>query len=465
MPPLARRVDPVFRRGLYCAIMYRVYGVLLRLAWAVVLPYQFVIALLTSTPLPRLRERLGMPDAGRNKGGDALWIHAVSVGEVRLALALAARLRTRLPGCHIHLTTVTATGRSLAEAARDASDPARPDTVSDLPFDLPGSMGRMLDALRPKAVLVIETEIWPNLLRIAGRRGLPVALVNGRISTRAFPRYRAIRGFLRRPLAEIGLFAMQSEIDASRIRALGAPDALIHVTGNLKFDIPLSVVEGSTMRRRLRIEESATVFVAGSTAPGEEAAVLHAFSALRRVAPTARLVLAPRHPRDLPRAEAALASAGLRFVTWTDLEKHDSAHTEMVSCEVVLVDTVGILPSMYAAADIVFVGGSLVPRGGQNILEPAAAGKPVLFGPHMENFRAAARALTDAGAGFVARNAEELACLTIRLVSDRTAYKVASTMARKVVQSNRGATERTLDLLTDILHPAPAGITVAPTSC
>jgi 3-deoxy-D-manno-octulosonic-acid transferase len=433
--------------------MYGLYGALLRLAWAAVLPYQLVIALLVEGRTVRLRERLGRLSPGSTSGTEGLWIHAVSVGEVRLALSLAGRLRKLYPEKSIHLTTVTSTGREIAEQARRGSGAARPDSVSELPFDLVPSMERFMDRLRPCAILVIETEIWPNMLRVAGRRSIPVILVNGRVSPRAFPRYSAVRRFLALPLRQITLFAMQSRTDAERIRALGAPEDRIRVTGNLKFDLETAQTNRQEVRRHLRFADDDLVFVAGSTAPGEEEPVLHAFAALRHRSPTARLVMAPRHPRDVDAAADALREAGWRTILWSALPPPASP---VEPYDALLVDVVGVLPMLYAACDLAFVGGSLVPRGGHNVMEPAALARPVLFGPYMENFSSAAAALTDAGAGFTARDGEQLAALVLRLATDPVARRVASSMALKVVETNRGAMDRTLALIEKVQRPASA---------
>ncbi len=430
--------------------MYRLYGALLRLAWAAVLPYQTVIALAAGRARPRLSEKLGRCGGG-GRGG--FWVHAVSVGEVRLALPLVAGIKGIAPGLPVHLTTCTATGRALAEAAREGAAPGRPDSVSDLPFDLPGPMGRLLDRLQPRAIVIVETEIWPNLLRLCGRRGVPVVLVNGRISSRAYPRYRAVRRILRPALGEVRLLGMQSEEDAERIRSLGAPPERVRVTGNLKYDLPPPGLEAAEARRRLGLGPHEPLFVAGSTAPGEEAAVLGAFAALRRAEPSTRLALAPRHPESFARAAAALRAAGLRVRTHSGRPAPGGARDGPY--DALLVDVVGVLPEIYAAADLVFVGGSLVPRGGQNVLEPAALGKPVLFGPSMDNFRSAAAALAEAGAGFMARDAGELADLAVHLLTDRTASRVAGTMARRVVEANRGALGRTILMIEEAIGPRP----------
>ena len=438
--------------------MYGVYGALLRLAWAAVLPYQIVIPMFARGARPTIRERIGYPPVPQGTRPGGVWIHAVSVGEVRLALSLVERLRQSHPGTAIHLTTRTPTGRSLAESARARRTADGPDSISILPYDFPGPMHRLLDRLDPVAMILLETEIWPNLLRLCGRRGMPVMLVNGRISTRTFPRYRAVRTFLRRVLGNVSSFGMQSDRDAERILALGAPRERVTVTGNLKFDLPVPEVDPGEVRAGLGIGSDVPLFLAGSTAPGEERAVLEALGRLRLRDPSTRLIIAPRHPEDSMRAETIFGGAGLSVLRWSRQGGGEAAgiQTDTLSgigdrFDVLIVDVIGVLPRLYAAADVVFVGGSLVPRGGQNILEPAALGKPVLFGPHMENFRAAEEALRTAGAGFVVRNGEEMGRLAVRLLSDQSFRDTAAGAAGRVIQTNRGAMERTLALIRAVI--------------
>jgi 3-deoxy-D-manno-octulosonic-acid transferase len=436
--------------------MYGLYGALLRLAWAVVIPYQVVIGLVTGRPGPRLGERLVLgpaPPAGQPGG---LWVHAVSVGEVRLALTVIAAVRRRWPEGPVHLTTGTETGRALALEAAGRAAAGAPDGVSALPLDLPGPMGRLIDRLRPRAILVIETEIWPNLIRQAAGRGVPVAIVNGRLSPRTFPRYRAARRLFAAALARVGLVAAQTREDADRFRALGTPTDRVLVTGNLKFDLPVPRADGDAVRRRLGFPPDATVFVAGSTARAEAAPVLAAYAALAAADGGARLVLAPRHPEDVAPAAAALEAHGIRYRRWSALDGTLAAdRTATADRAAVLVDVMGVLPEIYAAANLAFVGGSLVPRGGQNLLEPAALGCPVLFGPRLDNVRAAADALIAAGGGFRADDAACLTALVLRLAGDPAARRAAGARARSVVDRERGALERTLDAAAALVAPAP----------
>ena len=438
--------------------MFGLYGVILRLAWAVVLPYQIVIARLHGRRGPRLGERLAR---GRDLEGlrsDGFWVHAVSVGEVRIALALVGALRVRCPGVPFHLTVCTDTGRALADEARLTAPHAAPDSISDLPIDLPGPIGRFLDRLRPRLILIVETEIWPNLFRVASSRSIPVLLVNGRISQRTYPRYLKVRPLLARVLGGVRLFAMQSAADATRVRSLGAPAERITVTGNVKYDLPLPRVDPSAIRRRLGAGPGDFLFVAGSTAPGEESAIIDAFKALRCVRPEARLILAPRHPEARQAAADALHRADLPPLAWSSLRPDGPPFAAGATASAaVLVDTLGVLPEIYAAASLVFVGGSLVPRGGQNLLEPAALGRAVLFGPHIENFRPSASALIERGGGFMATDAAALRELVLRLAADDDARAAAGALAREVVESHRGALQATVNLVAAILDPAPSG--------
>ena len=419
--------------------MFALYGAALRLVWAALLPYQIVMEWLFRRGGPRWRDRVvrGPRPEGLRPG--SIWVHAVSFGEVRLAHAVIEGLRARLPGASFHLTTSTATGLTLATAARREGRKGAADSTGAPPVDLPGPLARFEAMVQPRALVLIETELWPNLLRRCARAGRPILILNARLSERAWPRTRRFRSLFAPGLAGTTLIAAQSEADAERYRALGAPPERVRVTRNLKFDLPFAAGDTEAARRRLSIPPDATVFVAGSTARGEEEAVARAFRALRSLRPEARLLLAPRHPEDNERAGRRMEEEGFRVARYSALSSGAG------EADVVLVDVMGVLPALYPLASLAFVGGSLVPRGGQNLLEPAAAGVPVLFGPGVENFRFAADALLASGGGFMARDADDLAVLVVRLSCDDRARAAAGTRAKDTVARNRGALSACLD--------------------
>jgi 3-deoxy-D-manno-octulosonic-acid transferase len=432
--------------------MFALYGAALRLAWAALLPYQIVMEWLFHRGAARRRDRVvrGPEPEGMRPG--SIWVHAVSFGEVRLAHLVIEGLRARLPGTSFHLTSTTPTGLALAAAARREGRKGAADSVSAPPLDLPSPLERFDARLRPSALVLIETELWPNLLRRFGRSGRPVLIVNARLSESAWPRTRRFRSLFAPGLANVALVAAQSEADAERYRALGAPSDRVAVTGNLKFDLPLPTGDVPAARRRLAFPADTAVFVAGSTAPGEEEAVARAFLALRAGVPGARLVMAPRHPEDNDRAVRHLEQAGLTVARYSRLD----GEPRSAPAEAVLVDVMGVLPALYPLATLAFVGGSLVPRGGQNLLEPAAAGVPVLFGPRIENFRFAADALLAAGGGYLVRDADDLAAQAVRLGRDPLARAAAGTRARETVEQNRGPLTACLDRAAPLLR-APRG--------
>lgn len=428
--------------------MDALYGAALRLAWVASIPYQIVMELFAGRPKARRRERLGRAaDFGRLPSG-GIWVHAVSFGEVRLAHAVIAALRSRLGRASFLLTTSTETGRALAERQRREGGPGAADAIAAPPLDLPGPIARMLKAARPRALVLIETELWPNLLRLAPARGVPVIVVNGRLSPRAFGRVLKVRGLFAPGLAAIRGVAAQSEADARRFVAIGAPPERVRVTGNIKFDLPIPSPGPESPRRRLGLDDDTPVFVAGSTARGEAEPVARAFARLRAAVPKAVLVIAPRHPEDIGATRRVFERAGWRVDRWSRLQAVGAPR----AAEAVVVDTMGVLPSLYPCATVAFVGGSLVPRGGQNLLEPAASGVPVLFGPWVDTVRFAADALLAAGGGFQVGDADSLGDEVVRLATDATARARAGERARETVVRNRGPLARTVDLVAAALE-------------
>lgn len=419
--------------------MLWLYSALLGLAALAAAP----AALFLSLRDPDLRrhwgERLGWTPLFPGESPSPVWIQAVSVGEVQVARRILEEVGKILPGIPVLLSSTTPAGRRLS--ARSVPEGSR---ACHFPLDLPWTIRRCLGRARPRALVLVETEIWPNLLRECSRSGVPVILANGRISTRSFPRYRRIRALVAPALQKMDLCCMQSQEDADRILSLGVPPDRIRVTGNMKWDLPVPGAPAGEVRRDLGLPEEAPVLVAGSTAEGEDEVVLKAWSALLDDFPDLRLVLAPRHPQRFEKVARLLATRGIPFAR--------RSRGPAGASPVLLLDSVGELRRVYGAGTVCFVGGSLGSRGGQNLMEPAAAGRPVLFGPRTENFADAARSLLEAGAGFRVADGDSLASAVRRLLSDSAALEEAGRRGRELVSRNRGASERTAGMIAQILR-------------
>ena len=400
-----------------------------------------------------LRERWGYLPAGIDPAGrPSIWIHAVSVGEVQAARTLIPALRDRYPGHGLWLSTTTRTGRAVG---------ARIEAVDGLfyfPLDLPVVVDRVLDRVRPALFLAVDTELWPNLLRGCARRGVGTMLVNGRISDRSYPRYRLVRWFFRRVLADVDRCCAQSEESARRLVDLGAPPDRVVMTGNLKFDAtpaprPDARSRDEGLLRLFRFAPDRPVLMAASTHPGEEGPVLDAFLRLRTRVPGLVLVLAPRHPERGAEVTALAAGRGVAAVRRSRLSG-DGARP----AGVVVLDTVGELATLFQVATVVFLGGSLVPAGGHNVIEPAAWGKPVVFGPHMQNFAEIADLFLANRAARQVAAVGELAPVLAELLADAPQRDALGTAARNLVAANRGAAARSLAEIAAVLPPpgAPA---------
>ena len=377
------------------------------------------------------------------------WIHAVSVGESAAAVPLVEGIRRRWPELGIVVSTITPTGARIV-AERLAGTAAH----RYFPIDLPGPVRRALDAARPRFFIAIETELWPNFLRALARRRIPAMIANGRISDRSFRRYRWVRGLMRRVLADVSVFAMQTHEDARRIIALGASPSRVVVTGNLKSDLVPEATgdDASAWRERLRLGADARLWIAGSTHRGEEAMVLDAFLRARTHCPDLALLLAPRHPERADEVEELIRERALAAARRSRLPADGAPGA------VVILDTVGELAALYALAEVVFVGGSLVPIGGHNVLEPAMRGKPVLVGPHMSNFREGAELLQRSGGGLVVKDGPELERELTRLLEDRDLARRMGEAARHAFAGRQGAVSATLDLVGRHLWPRAQGV-------
>jgi 3-deoxy-D-manno-octulosonic-acid transferase len=422
--------------------MRRLYTALLCLALPLVLLYLLLRSVRNPGYRARWAERFGRFGAPRRTGGIA--VHAASMGEVNAAATLIRALAAGYPDDPLTVTTFTPTGSERVRALFG-------EDVFHVyaPLDLPGAVRRFLDRVRPRLLVVMETEIWPNLYHAAAARGIPILIANARISERSFGRYRRLRGLTAAALDCTAHIAAQSAADADRLRALGAPPARLTVTGNLKFDFappPGLADEGEAIRTAWGAQRP--VLVAGSTHEREEAIVLAAFRDVRAAFADALLVLVPRHPERFARAAQAARAAGFEVA----LRSAGLACPAAASCYV--VDAMGELLRFYATGDVAFVGGSLEPVGGQNMLEPAALARPVLVGPYTGNFADITAQLVDAGAALRVADGAELAATVAALFRDADRRDRMGGAGRQLVADGQGALRRTLAEIERLLTAA-----------
>lgn len=405
------------------------------------------------------RERFGFiagEELAPVRGERVVWVHAVSVGETIASFPLLKGLKARYPGHRLVLTNMTETGRSVALKSGLA------DLCLYLPFDYRFAVDAALAKVRPELIILMETELWPNFIAAAARKGIPVLLANGRISDRSYGRYLRLSWFFRPILEDISALCMQSAEDAARITAIGAARQTVHVTGNLKFDVPLA---DSTPERIAKLKAAygipgaAFVFTAASTHPGEEEAALDAYQGLLSGPGLHFLVLAPRHPERAAVVAELLAQRGIPYLLRSQLS---GAGRALGPGEVLLLDTVGELAGLYGASDLVFMGGSLVPVGGHNPLEAASCGVPVLFGPHMENFRETAALFIASGAGERVPDASGLVAAVALLAGSPAKRLEMGRCGFRLLQENSGATSRHLDIAAALLAGTPARSGAAP---
>jgi len=383
----------------------------------------------------RWRERFGFYQGPTLRG--SIWVHAVSVGEVNAAEPLIKALREAYVNAPLVVTTVTPTG---SERVRQLFG----DSVYHvyLPYDLPFAVSRFMQRVRQRLAIIVETEIWPNLYFACKKRGIPLMIVNARLSERSLRGYRPLQGLVRSALGCVRQIAAQSRTDAARYRLLGVEPARIVVSGNLKFDMPVpyaAVQAGEELRRKwghLR-----PVWIAGSTHEGEELPVLEAHLQVLKRLPDALLLIAPRHPERFRLVESSVRSLGFSMATRSADRVPSAAH------QVFVIDAMGELMQFYAAADLAFVGGSLVPIGGHNVLEPAALSRPVLVGPHTFNFEEITLTLIGEGAAVRLADASELGTAVLQLLRDAERRKSMGMHARVVFDSERGAVQRVMELI------------------
>ena len=424
--------------------MYLAYSLLLSLGLLLFSPYFLFQALAHRKYIEGLRERLGFLPTIENR--PVVWLHCVSVGETQAARPLVERLRKELPQSTLVVSTVTLTGQRLArDLFRNHAE-----KVFYFPFDWRWSVRRALGAVNPAVVLVMETELWPNFLRECKKREIPVALVNGRISRKSFGRYLQIRFFLRRVLACLSMAVMQSERDAERIRALGISEERVFIAGNLKFESSYRD-QKTDVKERFGLQADAPLVLAASTHAPEEKIMLESFGRLRERI-SVRLMLAPRKPERFDEVAELIRASGLSWARRTSEPSESDA-----TASVILLDTIGELPAVYSFASVVFVGGSIVDRGGHNVLEPAAHGVAVITGAHTHNFHAIVDLLNEAQAIVQLPPVEgEEAVVKLSEVLERVLSEAAwrdelGRRAKTLVIEHQGAAERTMKLLAPLL--------------
>lgn len=435
--------------------MYLFYSILLGIGVLALLPRFLLDAARHGKYAAGLSERAGsLPrfDAG---GRPVVWLHCVSVGEAQAARPLARAILDEHPGHALVVSTTTLTGQRVAREAFKGQA-AR---VFYFPFDWAWSVRRALRALNPSVVLMMETELWPRFFRECRRRGVSVALVNGRISEKSFGRYKLIRPFIRRVLSDLSLAAAQTYADAARLTALGLAPERLRVTGNIKFDIEEATAPPLTeeLRQRFRIDKERPLVIAASTHAPEERVAIEAFQLLDSATRRPRLLVAPRHPERFGEVASLLEASGL---VWT--RRTGEARESDKDCDVILLDSIGELRAVYALAEAVFVGGSIAPVGGHNVLEPALEARAIVTGPHTSNFKSIIAALLERDALVQLPDAQgpqaaarALASALCGLLEDDVRRRRTGERARAVLEENRGATARTVEMLAPLLNRMP----------
>ncbi|MDP1991103.1 MAG: 3-deoxy-D-manno-octulosonic acid transferase [Syntrophales bacterium] len=430
------------------------YNVLLFAAAVFAVPFYGAKMLLTGKYRKSLGPKFGLlprEAASRMKGAPRIWVHAVSVGEVTAAAPIVASLRSRFSGACIVLSTSTETGQEMARKLVPAAS-----VHIYYPLDIHRVVRKVIDWVNPDVFIPVETELWPNFIRICRERGTRIVMANGRLSPRSFRRYRGTRFFWKEVLSSLDAAGVISATDAERLTAIGMPAERIHILGNAKFDGLAARVSPELEREiagRLRIAPGEEVLVAGSTHEGEESMILEVYRRLLERRPDFKLILIPRHIERGAACVELIRQAGFSdCLTMSEILAGRSRREERV----ILVDVIGELFKLYSLATVVFCGGSLVPKGGQNILEAAAWGKVVFHGPYMDDFRDERILLEEAGAGITIHSKEELFAGIGDLLEQPDMLRTRGEAGRQAVAANKGAAERYAALIADVLSRSPA---------
>lgn len=430
------------------------------MVWAQVLGFDllYLLMLVVGAPIllfQRIRAGKSLPEFGAKFWGSIqvgetsaprLWLHAVSVGEVNLLPNLASHLQANSPDLNIVVSSTTATGLELARRRF-----ANRCEVIPFPFDFSWAIRRTLDRVQPQAIVLAELELWPNLIKLASLRGIPVIVINGRLSERSFRGYMRLRWIMRGIFSRLAIVAAQDAAVAERFITLGASPARVHITGSLKFDDAPTSRETNAVdnsKALLGVRPQMKVWIAGSTQRGEEAIVLETFQELRSRHPELRLILVPRHAERFDEVAALISESPFALIRRSELQTNRNQWSQD---EVVLIDTIGELRTWWGLADIAFVGGSLGSRGGQNMLEPAGYGAAVCFGPNTRNFRDIVSFLLAADAARIVHDGRELTEFVKQMLIDNSEARRLGDNAQRVVLQHQGATAKTVALLQPFL--------------
>jgi len=424
--------------------MYFIYNILLSIASILLSPLILFALLREKKYRMGLSQKLGFLPPHlllKLSGSRPVWIHAVSVGEVTAAIPLIQEIKKRYPSQKIILSTVTVTGNYTATIrAREV------DAVIYFPLDYPFIVKRVIRQIKPKLFIILETELWPNILRELKRNNIPSVVVSGRISNRSYHKYRWGRFFFSKVLDSIHVFCMQTEVDTRRIINIGADKDRVTTVGNLKFDqcVPtVTTEEKENLYNMLRLKAGQTIFIAGSTHKGEENIVLEVFKNLKNTYEDLILMLAPRHPERFDEVADLLSHQKLRSIKKTEIKVGQALNHN----DIILLDTIGELSKLYSIGTIIFVGGSLVSTGGHNVLEPVAHKKAVIFGPHMDNFSEISRCLRESGGGFQVDNQEEFLSQAEMLLQNDADRAKLGEKAFEVIAHNQGAINKSMEAI------------------
>jgi len=405
----------------------------------ITLPYYLFRIITRSSYRAGLFQRFGFVPK-RKSDRPAIWLHGASVGEIAAAENLIPRLRETFPDSDLVLSTLTPTAQAIVKKKY-------PNLLSIFfPIDLSWVVAKTLKRIKPALIILLEGEFWPNFLLVAGKKNIPVVLVNGRITSRSRKWYGLIKWIMDPALEKVRLFALQTEAYAERFRLLGIPEEKIHITGNMKYDLVADETKKPGLLKLFQAEPDEEIIIAGSTHQPEEEILIWVYEQLKKDYPNLRLILAPRHIERVPEIENHLEARHHKYIKRSQLPLKE----DIKDC-VIIVDTLGELKGLYSICMLAFVGGSLVPVGGQNILEPAVAGKPVLFGPHMYNFQEAAEILLSAGAAWQVKDEHELGKRMEWLLDNFELAQKSGEQGQAALKKHQGATERNLALIQNIL--------------